>query len=62
MPTASPESQDFVYTCLTRIEQEFGIKQAKILATALQRKRQLASKGVLPFSIVQNYLPPDHDP
>ncbi|KAF1833866.1 hypothetical protein BDW02DRAFT_569612 [Decorospora gaudefroyi] len=57
MPIASPESQDYVYKCLIRMEREFGINQARVLANALQLKRQLDRQSALPFSICPDYLP-----
>jgi hypothetical protein len=57
MPMASSESQDYVYTCFTRVEREFGINQARVLANALQYKRHLASKGAIAFGICPQYLP-----
>ncbi|CAO2649762.1 Nn.00g010540.m01.CDS01 [Neocucurbitaria sp. VM-36] len=62
MPTASPLSQDFVYTCLKRIECEFGINQARVLGDALKFKRQLDSSGATAFGICPQYLPPDGGP
>jgi hypothetical protein len=62
MPLASSESQDHVYTCLTRVEREFGINQARVLANALQYKRRLASKGAIAFGICPQYLPVDGGP
>jgi hypothetical protein len=59
---ASSDSQDYVYTCLTRVEREFGINQARVLANALQYKRHLASKGAISFSICPQYLPADGGP
>jgi hypothetical protein len=57
MPMASSESQDHIYTCLSRVEREFGINQARVLANALQHKRRLASKGAIAFGICPQYLP-----
>jgi hypothetical protein len=62
MPMASSESQDFVYTYLTRVEREFGINQARVLANALQYKRELARKGAIAFGICPQYLPADEGP
>jgi hypothetical protein len=59
MPLASPRSQDFVDNCMTRIEHEFGINQARVLSNALKLKRHLASRGALAFGICPQYLPPD---
>jgi hypothetical protein len=59
---ASSDSQDYVYNCLTRVEREFGINQARVLANALQYKRFLASKGAISFSICPQYLPADGGP
>jgi hypothetical protein len=61
MPIASPESQDFVAKCLTRVQREFGINQAQVLGKALQYKRYLASKGAIPFTICPQYLPSDEE-
>ena len=62
MQIASPESQDFVYNCMTRIEREFGINQAKVLSDALLVKRRLADQGAIEFSICPQYLPPTGGP
>ena len=62
MPIASQASQDFVAKCLKRIQTEFGINQSQVLGKALQYKRYLAAKGLLPFTIVPKYLPPDEVP
>jgi hypothetical protein len=62
MPMASSKSQDFVYTCLKRVEREFGINQAHVLANALQYKRELARKGAIAFGICPHYLPADGGP
>jgi hypothetical protein len=62
MPLASPSSQNFVQSCLDRIEREFGISQAKVLCTALKVKRRLDATGAMPFGICTQYLPPDDGP
>ena len=62
MPIATPESQDFVAKCMSRVEREFGINQAKVLADALRYKRLLANKGAIAFGICPQYLPPDEGP
>ncbi|KAJ4364009.1 hypothetical protein N0V83_009464 [Neocucurbitaria cava] len=62
MPTATPASQDYVYTCLKRIECEFGINQALVLANALKIKRYLDKSGAVAFGICPQYLPPDEGP
>jgi len=62
MPLASPKSQDFVHNCMTRIEHEFGINQARVLSNALKLKRHLASRGAIAFGICPQYLPPDDGP
>ena len=59
MPTASPESQDFVQKHMSRIEHEFGINQARVFGNALRLKRYLDQKGAVAFSICPQYLPPD---
>jgi hypothetical protein len=59
---ASPESQDFVQKCMSRIEREFGIKQARVFGNALRLKRYLNEKGAVAFGICPQYLPPDDDP
>ncbi|KAI4688233.1 uncharacterized protein J4E84_005164 [Alternaria hordeiaustralica] len=59
MPMASPESQDFVQKYMSRIEHEFGIKQARVLGQALRLKRYLDQKGAIAFGICPEYLPPD---
>ncbi|KNG46724.1 c6 finger domain-containing protein [Stemphylium lycopersici] len=59
MPIATPESQEFIAKCMSRVEREFGINQAKVLADALQYKRLLTSKGAIAFGICPQYLPPD---
>lgn len=61
MPIASSASQDFVQTCLCRIEREFGISQAHVLANALMIKRRLDKSGATAFGICPQYLPPDDD-
>ncbi|KAF2024060.1 hypothetical protein EK21DRAFT_79550 [Setomelanomma holmii] len=62
MPTASPASQDFVLDCFGRIERDFGVNQAKVLATALRRKREMINGGETAFDICPQYLPPDDGP
>jgi hypothetical protein len=62
MPTASPSSQDFVLQCFSRIEREFGINQAKVLANALVVKRQMINGGETALCICPQYLPPDGEP
>lgn len=62
MPTASPSSQDFVLQCFSRIEREFGINQAKVLANALVVKRQMINGGETALCICPQYLPPDGGP
>ncbi|KAF2848593.1 hypothetical protein T440DRAFT_169029 [Plenodomus tracheiphilus IPT5] len=62
MPLASPASQDFVQTCLVRIEREFGIRQARVLAGALRLKVRLDKQGATAFGICPQYLPPDDEP
>ncbi|KAI0573489.1 transcription factor Cys6 [Pyrenophora tritici-repentis] len=62
MQTASPESQDFVHNCMTRIVREFGINQAKVLSDALLVKRRLANEGAVGLSICPQYLPPSGGP
>lgn len=57
MPTATPQSQDYVQTCLERIEKEFGIKQAKVLRLALRKKRMLDRVGRGETGICTMYLP-----
>lgn len=57
MPLATPRSQDYVYTCLARIEREFGINQARVLGNALQIKRTLDGYGATAFGICPQYLP-----
>lgn len=59
MPMASPESQDFVQKYMSRIEHEFGIKQARVFGNALRLKRYLDQKGAIAFGICPQYLPPD---
>jgi hypothetical protein len=59
MPTATPESQDFVQKYMSRIEHEFGINQARVLGNALRLKRYLDQKGAVAFGICPQYLPPD---
>ncbi|KAG9194412.1 hypothetical protein G6011_04447 [Alternaria panax] len=59
MPLASSRSQDFIHNCMTRIEHEFGINQARVLSNALKLKRHLASKGSIAFGVCPQYLPPD---
>jgi hypothetical protein len=62
MPTASFESQVFVLYCFGRIEREFGINQAKVLAKALRIKQQMVNGGETAFSLCPWYLPPDPGP
>lgn len=62
MPLASSTTQDYVQSCLYRIEREFGISQAKVLATALRIKRMLDKSGAIAFGICPQYLPPDDEP
>ncbi|KAH7092405.1 hypothetical protein FB567DRAFT_237164 [Paraphoma chrysanthemicola] len=62
MPTASPSSQDYVLQCFGRIEREFGINQAKVLANALTMKRGMINGGETTFGICPQYLPPDGEP
>lgn len=59
MPLASAKTQDFVQTCLLRIEREFGIGQAKVLSNALRLKRNLDKFGATAFGICPQYLPHD---
>lgn len=61
MPSASPESQEYVLRCLQRIEAEFGIKQAKVFGNALKVRRRLKNQGEKPFAICPEYLPSDED-
>lgn len=56
MPMASSESQDIVYAILTRIEREFGINQARVLANALQLKRRMSKVNPISFTICPEYL------
>jgi hypothetical protein len=58
MPTASPESQDFVLHCFSRIEHEFGIMQASVFGNALRLKRSMDNSGETPLSLCPRYLPP----
>jgi hypothetical protein len=44
------------------VEREFGINQARVLANALQYKRDLARKGAIAFGICPQYLPVDEGP
>ncbi|KAJ4299921.1 hypothetical protein N0V90_005168 [Kalmusia sp. IMI 367209] len=45
-PIASPESQAFVLRSLERATTEFGINQAKVLASALRTKIELEKRGI----------------
>jgi hypothetical protein len=58
MPTASPESQEFVLHCFSRIEHEFGIMQASVFGNALRLKRSMVNCGETPLSLCPQYLPP----
>ncbi|KAE8840730.1 hypothetical protein PTNB85_04129 [Pyrenophora teres f. teres] len=62
MQIASPESQDFVHNCMTRIVREFGLNQAKVLSDALLIKRRMANESAIGFSICPQYLPPSGGP
>lgn len=57
MPTASRASQNFVFKCLNRIGQEFGINQAKVLANILKAKVRLHSSQATAFEVCPQYLP-----
>jgi len=56
-PIATPESQQFIITSLSRVSSEFGIHQAKILGNALKLKIHLDNTGQQPFELVPSYLP-----
>jgi hypothetical protein len=57
MPTASPESQEYALQCFGRIERDFGINQAVVLANALRIKQRMVNGGEKPFALCPAYLP-----
>ncbi|KAF1978902.1 hypothetical protein BU23DRAFT_586724 [Bimuria novae-zelandiae CBS 107.79] len=45
-PIASPEAQAFVLRSLERVATEFGINQARVIASALRTKMELEARGL----------------
>ncbi|KAF2469147.1 uncharacterized protein BDR25DRAFT_343927 [Lindgomyces ingoldianus] len=54
---ATPKVHEYVLRSLTRLSEEFGVNQAKVLVSALKLKIQMDQNGTQGFEVVPSYLP-----